>query len=116
MLAASPIQGALDPASVSYTSASSSEGGDEGAQQTTMSAAAVVYVVSLADSLVEKAVKFGSAATLGAVSTPAQWRGVGLSVFLVLAFFFGGTFLRAVRGAGKARSYKRALAEVEKMK
>ena len=114
ILAASPIQGALDPASVSYTSLSSE--GSEGAPQTTLSAAAVIYVVSFVDSLVEKAVKAGAAATLGAVSTPAQWRGIGLSVFLVLAFFFGGSFLRAVRGAGKRRSYKKALAEVEKMK
>ena len=121
LLAASPIQGALDPASVSYlssSSSSSSEGsdGDESARQTTASAAAVIYVVSFVDSLVEKAVKLGSTATLGAVSTPAQWRGVALTLFLVLAFFFGGSFLRTVKGASKRRSYKKALAEVEKMK
>lgn len=39
-----------------------------------------------------------------------------MTVSLVLAFFFGGSFLRTVKGASKRRSYKKALAEVEKMK
>lgn len=68
------------------------------------------------DSLVEKAIKFGATATLGAVSTPSQWRGIALSLFLILAFFFGGSFLKTVKGASRRRGYKKALAEVEKMK
>ena len=111
VVAANPIQGSLDPASVSYLP---SDGTDT--RQTTASAAAVVYVVSLVDSLIEKAVKLGATATLGAVSTPSQWRGVALSAFLILAFFFGGSFLRTARAATRRRGYKRALAEVEKMK
>ena len=108
MLAAGPLQGALDPAVVSYSSGETAS--------STSSAAAVIYVVSFVDSLLEKVLKLGAAATLGAVSTPSQWRGIGLTVFLVLAFFFGGSFLRTVKGASKRRSYKKALAEVEKMK
>jgi len=107
-MATSPIQGTLDPASVSFLSGEDAH--------TTASAAASIYAVSLLDSLVEKAVKIGATATLGAVSTPEQWRGVALTVFLVLAFFFGGGFLRKVRGASRRRGYKKALAEVEKMK
>jgi hypothetical protein len=108
VLASAPLQGALEPASVSYSSGEAS--------LSTSSAAAVIYVVSFVDSLLEKALKLGSAATLGAVSTPSQWRGIALTVFLVLAFFFGGSFLKTVKGASKRRSYKKALAEVEKMK
>lgn len=108
VMATSPIQGTLDPASVSFLSGEDAH--------TTASAAASIYAVSLLDSLVEKAVKIGATATLGAVSTPEQWRGVALTVFLVLAFFFGGGFLRKVRGASRRRGYKKALAEVEKMK
>jgi hypothetical protein len=66
--------------------------------------------------MASKALRAGAALTLGAVTTPAQWRAGALAA-AALALLLGGARAKAAFGdARKRRAYKKALAEVEKMK
>ena len=102
------MSGSLDPATVTYKSGTAS--------LTAASTPAEIYAITPLQRAANAVLKAGSVLTLGAVSTPAQWRTVGVAAG-VAAVALGGKSVAAFFGdARKRRNYRKALAEVEKMK
>lgn len=108
--ASTALAGPLEPASITYKA----EKG--GKPITSASTDAHLHAITPVQRAVAAALKVGAVATLGAVSTPAQWRNVGV-VALLAAIAFGGKAAGGKLGdARKRRAYRKALEEVEKMK
>ena len=104
------LSGSLGVATVTYTP----EKGGKKIEAT--STDLQIYVITPLQRVLGAALKAGAYVTLGAVTTPAQWRNVGV-VALIAGIVFGGkAATRTVGDARKRRAYRKALEEVEKMK
>ena len=102
------MSGALEAAAVTYKA-----GGSPVAAKSTV---AEIFVITPLQRAFNAVLRAGSVATLGVVSTPAQWRSVGIVAASAAVALFGKEAAAFVGDARKRRAYKKALAEVEKMK